>query len=156
MLPPGPRMPSSLQAVGWARRALPFLERCQRRYGDVFTLRIRNAGTWVILADPDDVRAVFTADHETLGVGVANSILGPLLGPRSVMLLEEPDHVRRRRLMLPPFHGERLQGYRATIGELTRQELQGWPRAEPFEPVAADAADHARVDHARRLRRRPK
>jgi cytochrome P450 len=132
-LPPGPRMPAALQAVAWARRPLPFLERCRRRYGDVFTLRVRNAGTWVILSDPDDVKRVFTADHATLGVGIANSILGPLLGARSVMLLEEPEHVRRRKLMLPPFHGERMQGYAAMMEEVTRRELRGWPRDEPFE-----------------------
>jgi cytochrome P450 family 135 len=133
MLPPGPRMPSALQAVAWARRPLPFLERCRQRYGDVFTLRVRHAGTWVILSDPEDVRRVFTADHATLGVGVANSILGPLLGPRSVMLLEEPEHVRRRRLMLPPFHGERMQAYSEMMAEVTRRELHGWPTDEPFE-----------------------
>lgn len=132
-LPPGPRMPSALQAVAWARRPLPFLERCRRRYGDVFTLRVRNAGTWVILSDPEDVKRVFTADHATLGVGIANSILGPLLGPRSVMLLEEPEHVRRRKLMLPPFHGERMQGYAGMMAEVTRRELRTWPRGEPFE-----------------------
>jgi len=132
-LPPGPRMPSTLQAVAWARRPLPFLERCQRRYGDVFTLRVRNAGTWVILSDPDDVKTVFTAEHATLGVGLANSILGPLLGPRSVMLLEEPEHVRRRKLMLPPFHGERVQGYAEMMAEVTRRKLGDWPRDEPFE-----------------------
>ncbi len=132
-LPPGPRMPAALQAIAWARRPLPFLERCRRRYGDVFTLRVRNAGTWVILSDPQDVKAVFTADHATLGVGIANSILGPLLGPRSVMLLEEPEHVRRRKLMLPPFHGERMQGYAEMMEQVTRRELRGWPRGEPFE-----------------------
>ena len=91
-------MPSALQAVAWARRPLPFLERCRARYGDTFTLRVRHSGTWVILSDPEDVKTVFTADHTALGVGLANSILGPLLGPRSVMLLEEPEHVKRRKL----------------------------------------------------------
>ncbi len=80
-LPPGPRMPSTLQAVAWARRPLPFLDRCQKHFGDTFTIRVKHAGTWVILADPDDVKKVFTADHAVLGVGLANSILGPLLGP---------------------------------------------------------------------------
>ena len=131
-LPPGPRMPATLQALAWARRPLPFLERCRRRYGDVFTLRVRNAGTWVVLAHPDDVKRVFTADHAALGVGVANSILGPLLGPRSVMLLEEPEHMRRRRLMLPAFHGERMQSYSEMMAEVTRRELRGWPVGEPF------------------------
>lgn len=132
-LPPGPRMPSALQAVAWARRPLPFLERCRAHYGDTFTLRVRHSGTWVILSDPEDVKTVFTADHTALGVGLANSVLGPLLGPRSVMLLEEPEHVKRRKLMLPPFHGERMQGYAQMMVDVTRQELGRWPIDEPFE-----------------------
>jgi cytochrome P450 len=126
-------MPSTLQAVAWARRPLPFLERCQKHYGDIFTIRVRHSGTWVILSDPEDVKRVFTADHAVLGVGVANSILGPLLGPRSVMLLEEPEHVKRRKLMLPPFHGERMQGYSEMMSDITRRELAGWPVGVPFE-----------------------
>ena len=132
-LPPGPRMPSTLQAIAWARRPLPFLERCQKHFGDTFTIRVKHAGTWVILADPEDVKKVFTADHAVLGVGLANSILGPLLGPRSVMLLEEPEHVKRRKLMLPPFHGERMKGYSEMMAEVTRRELATWPIGEPFE-----------------------
>ena len=132
-LPPGPRMPSTLQAVAWARRPLPFLERCQKHFGDIFTIQVKHAGTWVILADPEDVKKVFTADHAVLGVGLANSILGPLLGPRSVMLLEEPEHVKRRKLMLPPFHGERMQGYSEMMADVTRREVATWPIGEPFE-----------------------
>ncbi len=126
-------MPSALQAVAWARRPLPFLERSQKHFGDIFTIRVKHAGTWVILADPEDVKRVFTADHAVLGVGLANSILGPLLGPRSVMLLEEPEHVRRRKLMLPPFHGERMKGYSEMMAEVTRREVATWPIGEPFE-----------------------
>jgi cytochrome P450 len=122
-----------VQAIAWARRPLPFLERCQKHFGDTFTIRVRHAGTWVILADPEDVKKVFTADHSVLGVGLANSVLGPLLGPRSVMLLEEPEHVRRRKLMLPPFHGERMKGYAGMMREVTRREVAGWPVGEPFE-----------------------
>src|ERR1700729_4281561 len=132
-LPPGPKLPGTLQAVAWARRPLPFLERCQKHFGDIFTIQVKHAGTWVILADPEDVKKVFTADHAVLGVGLANSILGPLLGPRSVMLLEEPEHVRRRKLMLPPFHGERMKGYSEMMAEVPRRELETWPLDEPFE-----------------------
>ena len=106
-LPPGPRMPRALQALGWTNRALPWLERCRERYGDAFTLRIRHWGDWVILADPDDVKRVFTAGDK-VGVALANPLLGPLLGPRSMMLSEEPDHMRRRRIVLPAFHGEAI------------------------------------------------
>ena len=132
-LPPGPRMPDALQAIAWARRPLGFLERCRARYGDTFTLRVRHTGTWVILSDPEDVKRVFTADHATLGVGLANSVLGPLLGPRSVMLLEEPEHIRRRKLMLPPFHGQRMKGYSEMMDGVTRQEVVRWPTGTPFE-----------------------
>jgi cytochrome P450 len=132
-LPPGPRMPSALQAVGWAERPLPFMERCQRRYGDVFTMRIRHAGTWVFLCDPDDVKRVFTAEPVALGVGEANSLLGPILGSRSVMLLEEPEHMAHRRRMLPSFHGALMERYAESTAEVTREEIESWPLGQPFE-----------------------
>jgi cytochrome P450 family 135 len=132
-LPPGPRMPSGLQAIGWARRPLPFLERCQRRYGDVFTLRVRHGGTWVLMSHPDDVKRVFTAERQGIGVGEANPLLGPMLGPRSVMLLSEPEHMTRRRLMLPPFHGAQMRAQGEMIAEVTRREVARWPLEQPFE-----------------------
>ena len=131
-LPPGPRLPRALQAIGWVKRPLPFLERCQRRYGDTFTLRMMHWGTWVVLADPEDVKAVFTAG-DAVGVDVANPLLWPILGPRSVMLLEEPRHMTRRKLMLPPFHGERMQHDAEVMAEVARREARGWPAGEPFE-----------------------
>jgi cytochrome P450 family 135 len=130
-LPPGPRLPRSLQAVGWTQRPLPWLEKCHRRYGDTFTLRIRHYGDWVILADPDDVKKVFTAG-KAVGVATANPLLGPLLGPRSVMLLEEPEHMTRRKLMLPSFHGKAVQADAEMMGEVARREISRWPVGEPF------------------------
>jgi cytochrome P450 family 135 len=133
-LPPGPRLPSTLQAVAWTWRSLPFMERCRERYGDIFTLRVRHGGTWVLLSDPEDIKRVFTADPSRLGVGEANTLLGPVLGPRSVMLLEEPQHMTRRRLMLPPFHGRSaMGGYGEMISEVTREAVARWPRGRPFE-----------------------
>jgi len=130
-LPPGPRMPRALQAVGWTQRPLPWLERCRRRYGDSFTLRILHWGDWVILADPDDVKRVFTAGR-AVGVDVANPLLGPVLGPRSVMLLEEPEHLVRRKLMLPSFHGEAVRAEAATMAEVAQSSVARWPLGEPF------------------------
>jgi cytochrome P450 family 135 len=132
-LPPGPRMPSALQALGWARRPYPFMKRCQQRYGDVFTLRILHSGTWVFLCDPEDVKKVFTAPAGTLGVALANPLLLPVLGPRSVMLMEEPAHMTRRRLMLPPFHGKRMGSDTEMMAEVARSEVRSWPVGEPFE-----------------------
>lgn len=131
-LPPGPRMPAALQALGWTQRPLPFLERCQRLYGDTFTLRIRHWGDWVVLADPADVKAVFTAGDK-VGVAIANPLLGPVLGPRSVMLLEEPDHMTRRRIVLPAFHGESVRNDAEMMAAVARAEVDAWPAGEPFE-----------------------
>jgi cytochrome P450 family 135 len=131
-MPPGPRMPSALQALGWARRPYPFMKRCQERYGDTFTLRILHSGTWVFLADPADVKRVLTAPAGGLGMALANPLLRPVLGPRSVMLLEEPEHMIRRRLMLPPFHGKRMGADAEMMAEVTRRQIARWPVGEPF------------------------
>ena len=132
-LPPGPRMPSFIQGIGWARRPLAFMERCQRHFGDTFTLRLARGETWVVVCDPQDVKRVFTADPDTLGVSEANPLLGPLLGHRSVMLLEEPEHMPRRKLMLAPFHGRRMDSYGEMMSAVTRREIESWPVGEPFE-----------------------
>lgn len=130
-LPPGPRMPRALQAIGWTQRPLPFLERCERRYGRAFTLRMLHWGDWVILSDPDDVKRVFTAG-DAVGVDSANPLLGPLLGPTSVMLSEEPGHMRKRKLMLPAFHGEGVQRDAEMMAAVARREVEAWPEGEPF------------------------
>jgi cytochrome P450 len=132
-LPPGPHLPSALQAIGWSQRPLPFLERCQKQYGDIFTLRIRHAGTWVVLCDAQDIKQIFTTSPQLLGAGVANTLLGPLLGKRSVMLLEEPEHQTRRRIMLPSFHGASIERYRELIASVARGQIRTWPVGEPLE-----------------------
>ena len=132
LLPPGPQMPSALQTVGWVMRPLPFLERCRDRYGDMFTLRIHNEPPWVFLGDPEHIKEVFTGDPGVLRAGEANAILRPVLGSRSVLLLDEPDHMAHRKLMLPPFHGERMQAYGDLMGEVTRRNVARWPVGEPF------------------------
>jgi cytochrome P450 len=162
-LPPGPRMPSAVQAVGWTRRPLSFMETCQRRYGDIFTLRIGRGQTWVVMCDPEDVKRVFTADPETMGVSEANPLLGPLLGRRSVMLLEEPEHMTRRKLVLAPFHGRRMEGYSEMMGTVVRREVASWPVGEPFalwprmQAITLEVVLHVvfgsvASEHVRRLR----
>ncbi len=123
-------MPVALQTLGWALRPMPFMERCRARYGDVFTLRIRNENTWVFLSDPEDVKRVFTGNPEVLRAGEANAILEPVLGSRSVLLLDEPEHMRHRKLMLPSFHGERMQGYEQLMADITRADIERWPVAD--------------------------
>jgi len=127
-------MPSHLQALGWALRPLPFMQTSRDRYGDIFTLRIRRGRPWVFLSDPADIGKVLTIAPELVraGAGEANPLLGPLLGPRSVMLLDEPDHMTHRKFMLPSFHGERMQGYGEMMVEVAREQIARWPVGEPF------------------------
>jgi cytochrome P450 len=127
-------MPSELQALGWALRPLPFMASCRRRYGDIFTLRVRRGRPWVFLSDPEDVGRVLTIAPELVraGAGEANPLLGPLLGPRSVMLLDEPEHMTHRRFMLPSFHGERMRAYGEMMVEVARAEIARWPVGQPF------------------------
>ena len=109
-LPPGPSAPRPLQTARWIARPVAFLEDAQRRYGDMFTLKIANEGTWVFTSDPDAVKEVFTGDPRVLHAGEANVVLLPILGHHSVLLLDEADHMSQRKLMLPSFHGERMRG----------------------------------------------
>jgi cytochrome P450 family 135 len=132
-LPPGPRAPRLLQSRRWSREPLPFLEQCRGRYGNTFTLRLRHLGTWVLLADPEDVKRIFSADTNDLGVGVPNLALRPVLGAHSVMLSEEPEHMARRKLMLPRFHGERMREDAEVMTELAHREVRAWPVDEPFQ-----------------------
>ena len=129
-LPPGPNLPRALQTIGWLKRPGPFLERSRRRYGDTFTLRVAYEGSWVMLTDPEAIRQVFTGDPAVLHAGEANAILRPILGPSSVLLLDEEPHLAQRKLMLPPFHGERMKRYGALMTEIAEREVATWPAGE--------------------------
>jgi cytochrome P450 len=108
------------------------LEDCRRRYGDMFTLRIANEGTWVFLADPDAIKQVFTGDPRVLHAGEANVVVLPLLGHHSVLVLDEAAHMSQRKLMLPSFHGERMRGYEQTMAEVAAEEIESWPAGQPY------------------------
>ena len=121
-----------MQTAGWVARPLGMLERARARYGDAFTLRILNEGPWVVLSHPDMVRDVFTGDPDVLRSGEANQILRPTLGEHSVLVLDGERHLRQRRLLLPPFHGERMQRYGALVRAIAEREVATWPRHRPF------------------------
>jgi cytochrome P450 len=134
-LPAGPAMPSGLQALGWALRPLGFMDRCERRFGETFTLRVRRGRPWVFLTNPDHVKQVFTTDSALMGAGAgeANPLLEPLLGTRSVMLLDEPQHMSDRKSLLPSFHGTRMRDYGEMMAQVAQREVASWPVGEPFE-----------------------
>ena len=131
-LPAGPPWPTSVQTLAWMTRPKPFLRRAHERYGDVFTVGLRSGETFVMLAHPDAVKEVFTGDPDLLRAGEGNRILLPFLGHHSVLLLDGPEHLRQRRLLLPPFHGERMQRYRSIMEEATEREVATWRAGEPI------------------------
>jgi cytochrome P450 len=131
--PPGPRTPAIVQALHYARDPLAFLPRHQRRYGDLFSVRFPYFGRVVYVARPDLVKAVFTGAPSVFHAGEANAtVLEPALGPNSVLTLDDEPHMRQRKLLLPPFHGERVERYGELITEITRGEMESWPLDEPF------------------------
>jgi cytochrome P450 len=131
--PPGTRLPATLQVLAYAREPLGFLIDLQRRYGDIFTVSFPFYKQLVYVADPALVKQLFTAPPEQMHAGEANAtVLEPALGPNSVLTLDEAPHMRQRKLLLPPFHGERIERYGELIREATSSEMESWPVGEPF------------------------
>jgi cytochrome P450 len=128
-LPAGPRAPRAVQMAAWLARPLWFAQQCRARYGDMFTVKVEER-PWVMLADPAAIREVFTAPADLMHAGDANSILRPMLGPSSVLLLDGAEHLHQRKLMLPAFHGERLERYRQIMVDATERALADWPTGE--------------------------
>lgn len=124
-LPPGPRQPRSAQALQWIARPREFAWRQRERFGDVFTLNF-DGEPFVMLGHPDDVRTVFTGGAELMHAGEANAILEPVLGARSILLLDEAEHLRERRLLLPPFHGERIRRYEEIMVAASAERVAAW------------------------------
>jgi cytochrome P450 len=131
--PPGSRLPALAQAVRYVRAPLGFLTELQRRYGDVFSVSFPYFGKVVYVADEALVKAVFTGSPAQFHAGEANAtVLEPALGPNSVLTLDDGPHMQQRKLLLPPFHGERIQRYGELIREVTLREMESWPVGEPF------------------------
>ncbi len=132
-LPPGPRMPRALQTAIWSRQAQWMLEQSRARFGDMFTIKIAHEGTWVMVSDPEAVKQVFTGDPRVFHAGEGNEILRPVLGDNSVLVLDEKPHISQRKLLLPPFHGERMQGYGEKMTEIAAREIESWPTGTPYK-----------------------
>jgi cytochrome P450 len=108
------------------------MTRCRARYGDTFKVEIAREGTWVFVSRPEDVETVFKGDPEVLRAGEGNAVLGPLVGANSLLLLDGRRHLRERKLMLPPFHGARMEHYADTMRAVAEEELARWPVGRSF------------------------
>jgi len=132
-LPPGPSYPSALQAVGFWTRPFAFLRQCRERYGKRFTIKLPAAPPFVMLTDPAEVKEIFTAPPDVLRPGEGARILEPIVGANSVILLDEGAHMEQRKLMLPAFHGERMERLAGLMEEVAAEELAALPRDVPVE-----------------------
>ena len=130
--PPGPTQHPVMQTLRWFYRPIAFMEDCRRRYGEAFSVKFIGFSTPLVLfSDPAAVRAVYTERDNGLPPG-RNLVLEPLLGTRSVLLLEGAEHISRRKLMLPAFHGERMRAYEAVMEEVVEREIDSWPIGVEF------------------------
>ena len=130
-LPPGLPWPPVLQWLMMVLRFDTFNERL-RRLGTLVTLRFPGLGTIVSAADPQLIKQVFTGDRDVLHAGEANAPLAAVLGRNSVLLLDGERHLQRRRMLLPPFHGEAVRGYADVVAQITEDEVRRWPRGAEF------------------------
>ncbi|MBV9367931.1 MAG: cytochrome P450 [Solirubrobacterales bacterium] len=131
-LPPGPRLPRIVQTAGFMVAAPRFIDACRRRYGDVVTFRTLFDDRFVMVFHPELVKELFQGPGEQLRAGEANAMLGPVVGERSVLLLDGGEHLRHRRLMLGPFHGRRMQAFAAAMRSSADLEIDSWPVDAPF------------------------
>src|ERR671932_2057404 len=132
-LPPGPRLPRFAQTLGFILSPARYLQWARRRYGDVVTMSTLFDSRFVMVFEPEIVKQVFKGPPEQLRAGEANALLGPILGERSVLLLDGAEHLRHRRLMLPTFHGQRMKAYDTIMRDAADREIDAWPVGEPFE-----------------------
>ena len=131
-LPPGPSAPPGLQMVGFLYRPIPFLRACRDRFGEPLTIRIPGIGAIVQFANPEAVKEVFRDSGDAMHAGKANEVLEPFLGRHSVLVLDGERHRGQRRLLIPPFRGDRMRAYGAAMGEITRARITHWPLDQTF------------------------
>lgn len=130
--PPGPPLPALLQAALIWLDPVRFVQLCHRRYGRLFTTRIPGIGSLVFMADPDDIRSVLRGDPAIFHAGEAAAPLGQVVGPKSILMLDDDSHRRSRGMMLPAFHGDSVHRQVAEMVAITIAEVARWPVGEQF------------------------
>jgi cytochrome P450 family 135 len=131
-LPPGPRALAAVNMARLVQRPLESLIGWRERYGDAYTVKLPVFGTGVYVSDPDAIREMLTGDQSDLHAGEANAPLAPVLGDKSVLILDGREHLRQRKLLLPPFQGSAIQNFREVIREVAEAEVDGWREGERF------------------------
>jgi len=127
-------MPALAQTLAWALAPTWLMDHCARTLGDAFTVTFWPSGLKLAMfSDPEAIKTVFTAPAEVAPSAAGASPVAPVLGASSVLVLTGPEHMRQRKLLLPPFHGERMREYEDVIVEATRREMARWPLGRPMQ-----------------------
>ncbi|HTE58841.1 MAG TPA: cytochrome P450 [Solirubrobacteraceae bacterium] len=136
MLPPGPAAPAAAQTIEWVARPTDLMRRSAARYGEPFTLRTLWADApMVLVSDPETVKRVYAAPEDALRGGASSTVLEPFAGPSSILLTSGEAHMRQRKLVLPPFHGKRMEEHRATVAALAEAEVARWIPGRPLQTL---------------------
>lgn len=131
-LPPALPGLAALQIAEFIRNPVRFLEGANARYPDAFRFRLAGFPGWVnVLTHPDGAKELFQKTGDEVHAGKANAVLKPFLGEHSVLLLDGPEHARQRKLLMPPFHGDRMHAYETAMLEIAHQSIDGWALGEP-------------------------
>ena len=156
-LPPGPRTPHAWRLLRYVLRPYAALESSVRPFGDRYTIEAMGMpGKLVMFADPEGIRDIFSGDGDTLRAGEAvGGVIGPLVGWHSILLLDGERHLRERRMMSPPFHGERMHVYGRLMRDIAARAIDALAGRPAVSDPPRDAVDHPRRDHPRGFRRRP-
>jgi cytochrome P450 len=121
-----------MQTLRWSFRPLPFMQEAREKYGDNFSVKFMTfERPMVMISDPAAIKALYMERSHGLPPG-RDIILTPIVGPRSLLVTEGADHLAHRKLMLPPFHGERMRSYQPLVEEIVDREIDSWPLGEEF------------------------
>jgi cytochrome P450 len=132
MLPPEPKSSPLVQTLRWSFRPLPFMQECREKLGDSFSVKFLSfKSPMVMISDPAAIKALYTEREHGLPPG-RDIVLTPIVGARSLLVLQGADHLAHRKLMLPPFHGERMRSYEPIVEEIVGAEIDSWPLDEEF------------------------
>ncbi len=132
MLPPGPRGPTLVTTYKWLRTPFEFQEDCRERFGDAFSFNLPQLPPISVFANPDVVKSVFADPGEDLHAGEFNRSLEAFLGNKSVLMVDGKSHARKRKLLMPPFHGERMHAYGDVMLDLADDIIDAMPLDQPF------------------------
>lgn len=132
-LPPGPSSHALVQTWQWIRTPFKFLADNAARYGDTFAIRLAGFGTAVVVSHPDVIKEVFASGTDTLLGGKSNAVLKPFVGENSLLVLDGREHHRQRKLLMPSFHGERMEAYGQDMLDLADSAIDAWPLHRVFK-----------------------